>query len=89
MLVGGTGPGLQLSFLLSTPQLSSAQGFLPPCHPLPAVPQPGRHGYSPGESECAGVEVPSLQDTGDSPQVVSVAGEVQAAPSWRIAEKPF
>lgn len=24
-----------------------------------------------------------LQDTGDSPEVVSVAGEVQAAPSWR------
>lgn len=42
-----------------------------------------RHGYSPGETEDAGVGAPCLQGTGDSPKVVSVAGEVQAAPTWR------
>lgn len=35
----------------------------------------------PGETEYAGVGAPCLQDTGDGPEVVSVAGEVQAAPT--------
>lgn len=29
------------------------------------------------------MEAPGLQDTGDGIEVVSIAGEVQAAPTWR------
>lgn len=81
-IAGGRGRPLFVNFL-SRPQVSSAPSFLPSYHPLQAVPQLGRCGYSPGESKCVGVEGLCLQDTGDSPEVVSVAGEVQAAPSWR------
>lgn len=41
------------------------------------------------------MEGPCLQDTGDGPEVVSVAGEVQAAPSCRdsreaiLGERPW
>lgn len=35
------------------------------------------------------MEVPCLQDTGDSPEVVSVAGEVQAGLSWRNSREAF
>lgn len=57
-----------------------------PLHILPSSEQlltAWRHGYSPGETEYAGVEDPCLQAAGDGPEVVSVAGEVQAAPTWR------
>lgn len=61
-----------------------------PLHILPSSEQllrAWRHGYSPGETENAGVEDPCLQAASDGPEVVTVAGEVQAAPTWRETER--
>lgn len=68
-----------------------AQEAAPP-HPVTLseqLPRARRRGYSPGETEFAGAGAPRLQDTGDSVEVVSVAGEVQAAPAWRVTERPL